>query len=119
MAHSTAAALPQKPHPDFPLTPRADGRWCKRINGRLRYISGTADEALAEWLRVKDHWLAGRTTPPKDIRRSPWRHSSVTRNKCSWMFESLTTCGRRWLGINRWTADAFMLRRPPESLTSK
>lgn len=66
MTNSTVAALPQKPHPDFPLTPRSDGRWCKRINGRLRYISGAADEALTEWLRVKDDWLAGREAPPKD-----------------------------------------------------
>lgn len=54
-----------KPHPDYPLTPRADGRWCKRIRGRLFYFTGTAQEALDEYLRVKDDLLAGRKPRPK------------------------------------------------------
>jgi integrase len=63
MAHST---VPKKPRKDFPLTPRGDGRWCKRVLGKFRYIkAATAQEALDEWLRVKDHWLAGREPPPK------------------------------------------------------
>jgi integrase len=65
MANSKSAALPKKPRPDFPLTPRGDGRWCKRVHGKLRYITGTAQEALDEWNRVKDYWLAGREPPPK------------------------------------------------------
>jgi integrase len=64
MAHSTRAAVSRKPHPDFPLTPRGDGRWCKKIKGKLYYFRGTAEEALAEWLRVKDDLLAGRTPRP-------------------------------------------------------
>lgn len=51
---------PAKPHKDFPLTPRGDGRWCKKVRGKLHYFVGTADEALAEWLRVRDDLLAGR-----------------------------------------------------------
>lgn len=57
---------PKKPHPDYPLTPRADGRWCKRVNKRVYYFTGTAQEALTEWLRVKDSLIAGRSPPPKD-----------------------------------------------------
>ncbi len=65
MAHSTKALHSRKPHPDYPLTPRGDGRWCKRIRGKLHYFTGTADEALEEWLRVKDDLLAGRVPRPK------------------------------------------------------
>jgi integrase len=64
MAHSSSRPVSRKPHKDFPLTPRGDGRWCKRIRGKLFYFKGTADEALAEWLRVKDDLLAGRTPRP-------------------------------------------------------
>ncbi|HEX4129730.1 MAG TPA: HNH endonuclease [Pirellulales bacterium] len=55
-----------KPRADYPLTPRGDGRWCKKIRGRIHYFTGTAEEALEEWLRVKDDMLAGRTPRPKD-----------------------------------------------------
>ena len=65
MAHSSIAAAPKKPHPDFPLTPRADGRWCKKVRGKIHIFAGTADEALEEWLRVRDDLLAGRTARPK------------------------------------------------------
>jgi integrase len=47
------------------LTPRNDGRWCKKVRGKLHIFAGTADQALEEWLRVKDDLLAGRTAPPK------------------------------------------------------
>ncbi|MBI3461841.1 MAG: integrase [Planctomycetes bacterium] len=67
MANSTKAA--SKPHPDYPLTPRGDGRWCKKVRGKLHYFTGNADEALAEWLRVKDDLLLGRRPPPKDDER--------------------------------------------------
>jgi len=60
MANSTRESAARKPHPDYPLTPRGDGRWCKKIKGRLVIFSGTADEALDEWLRTKDDLLAGR-----------------------------------------------------------
>lgn len=69
MAKSNAVALPNKPRHDFPLTPRGDGRWCKRINGKLEYFRGTAQEAIDEWLRVKDALLAGRPRPQKDDSR--------------------------------------------------
>lgn len=56
---------PERPHPDFPLTPRKDGRWCKRVHRKLYIFKGTAAQALDEWLRVKDYLLAGRNPPPK------------------------------------------------------
>ncbi len=49
----------------FPLTRRGDGRYCKKVRGQYVYFSGTADEALAEWLRVKDDLLAGRKPTAK------------------------------------------------------
>ena len=61
MGHSNKASISRKPHPDFPLTPRADGRWAKKVRGKVYIFAGTTDEALAEWLRVKDDLLAGRT----------------------------------------------------------
>jgi integrase len=52
--------------PDFPLSRRkGENRWCKKIGGRLRYFTGTADEALAEWERTKVDLLAGRTPRTK------------------------------------------------------
>lgn len=80
MAHSTARAdarKPRKPSSDFPLSPRADGRWCKKLKvldrddsderwvWKMFYFTGTADEALTEYLRVKDSLIAGYEPPPK------------------------------------------------------
>lgn len=61
----SAKSTPKRPK-DFPLTPRGDGRWCKKVKGKMHYFIGTADEALNEWLRVKDDILAGRTPREKD-----------------------------------------------------
>ncbi len=44
---------------DFPLTLRGDGRDQKKVHGRTFYFVGTKQEALDEWLRVKDDILAG------------------------------------------------------------
>jgi integrase len=65
MADSKSIAVLKKPRKDFPLTPRGDGPWCKRVHSKLRYFTGTAQEALDEWNRVKDRWLAGREAPPR------------------------------------------------------
>lgn len=51
---------PQKPHPDFPLHWHPRGGWAKKLKGKRYYFGKDADEALAEWLRVKDDLLAGR-----------------------------------------------------------
>lgn len=54
---------------DFPLWVHPSGRWCKKIKGRFHYFGRVSDDthgekALAEWLRVRDDLLAGRTAPP-------------------------------------------------------
>lgn len=61
--HSSKASdsrKPTKPYDDFPLTPRADGRWCKRINGKLELFIGDWKDAFDEYDRCKAalRWLA-------------------------------------------------------------
>lgn len=53
---------PKKPRADFPLTPHNNGRWCKRIRGRLHYFGrwDDPDGALVEYLDQKDDLYAGR-----------------------------------------------------------
>lgn len=61
------ATKPKKPSKTFPLTPHNNGRWCKKIKGKLHYF-GTwedSDGALREYLDKKDYILAG-SEPPKD-----------------------------------------------------
>lgn len=49
------------------LTPRKDGRFCKKIRGRIHYFgaNGDRDQALREWLEQKEDLLAGRIPRPK------------------------------------------------------
>lgn len=54
-----------KATPDFPLWQRSDGRWCRKIKGRVHYFGTDRDAALEEWERVKADLLAGRTARPK------------------------------------------------------
>lgn len=73
MVKSTASRRPKKAshtgtHPDFPLTRHPRGYWCKKVKGKLAYFGKIATDpdgqaALAEWLRVKDYLLAGKTPP--------------------------------------------------------
>jgi integrase len=53
---------PQKPTPDFPLTPHPSGRWCKKIRGRLHYFGPWSDPdgALARYREQADALHAGR-----------------------------------------------------------
>lgn len=48
------ARKPEKPSDDFPLTPRHDGRWAKKIYGKVVLFKGTADEALAAYREHMD-----------------------------------------------------------------
>ena len=74
-----AADRPNKPYPDFPLTPHPGGKWQKKVRGTSRYfgrwgkvVDGTMtrvpgdgwQEALAEYKRVADDIHAGRTPRP-------------------------------------------------------
>lgn len=56
---------PDKPRKDFPLSPAANGQWCKKIKGRIRYFGvwSKPDEAEAEYLRVREYLQAGRRPP--------------------------------------------------------
>jgi hypothetical protein len=75
MTHSIALSASEQPqaprvrkqHKEekFPLTRRADGRYCKKVRGQMHYFKGSAEEALDEWNRTKEALLAGRLPEPK------------------------------------------------------
>jgi integrase len=50
--HSSPAEKPAKPSADFPLFAHASGRWCKKVNGKLRYFGpwDNPDGALQRYL---------------------------------------------------------------------
>lgn len=73
---ATAIDKPPKPYPDFPLGPHNNGRWQKRIRGKLHYfgrwgriVKGTMErlpgdgvqEALQEYEEQREALYAGRT----------------------------------------------------------
>jgi integrase len=46
---------------DLPIWQRSDGRWCRKIKGRVHYFGTDKEKALEEWERTKCDLLAGRT----------------------------------------------------------
>lgn len=66
MAHTTRANSKSK-RAEFPLSlHKPTGQYRKRIRGKDFYFGTDTDKALAEWMRVKDDLLAGRTPKPFD-----------------------------------------------------
>ena len=64
MAKVTKAARVCKPHRDFPLTPHASGRWCKKVKSHFYYFGRTDLDpeglaALQNWRDRKEAILAG------------------------------------------------------------
>ena len=58
----------KKPYDGFPLTPRSDGRWCKRVAGTLHYFGRIQDDpdgakALEQFnlevAMAHDWWILG------------------------------------------------------------
>jgi integrase len=71
-----ALTKPKKPYAEFPLTPRASGKWMKKIRGQIHYFGQWAkrlegvltrvdndgwEAALEEYKKVADDLHAGRT----------------------------------------------------------
>jgi integrase len=54
--------IPQKPYPEFPLTPHASGKWTKKVRGRFYYFGrwDDPDGALREYNAVKQSLVSGR-----------------------------------------------------------
>jgi integrase len=76
-----AGKKPEKPYPEFPLSPHASGAWCKKINGKIHYFGKWGRVANGKLVRVEsDGWkealelfqiqrddlYAGRTPRTKD-----------------------------------------------------
>lgn len=73
-AWGLAPDFPLFPLPQEPTGPKDQRRWCKKVRSRLEYFGKVEGDrkgqaALLEWLRVKDHLLAGKPRPPKDDQR--------------------------------------------------
>jgi len=49
----------------FPLFLHSSGQWAKKIRGRTRYFGTIKDEALKEYVRVREDLEAGRVTRPR------------------------------------------------------
>lgn len=64
--HSNSASQLRKPYPDYPLTPRRDGRWQKKIKGRVHYFVGTWQAALEEYKRQLPYLANGASVPSPD-----------------------------------------------------
>jgi hypothetical protein len=48
---------PRKPHKDFPLPPSSNGKWCKKVLGKLRCFGSWRDDPKGA--RALERWLSG------------------------------------------------------------
>ncbi len=62
----SATDLPDPPYKDFPLSLRVDGRYCKKIRGKIHYFGRWPDwqAALDEYVKQRDGLHAGREQQP-------------------------------------------------------
>jgi integrase len=58
---------PDKPYPEFPLCPRNNGQWGKKIHGKIYTFGPWANPelALARYLKEKEYLEAGRLPPTR------------------------------------------------------
>lgn len=61
---STPSRSRRKAASKFPLWKHATGQWTKKVRGRFYYFGLDQDQALVEYLRVKDDLESGRTPKP-------------------------------------------------------
>ena len=61
---------PAKPHKDFPLSPHANGQWCKKVRGKIHYFGRWSDPqaAMVQWLAQKDYLISGISPPGQGAR---------------------------------------------------
>lgn len=83
MPKSTTQLPVGKPYPEFPLFPHQNGRWAKKVRGKLIYFGKLADDpkgekALALWQENEKALLAGSLTNVA-IRKSPVQRSKRKR----------------------------------------
>ena len=130
MSDSTTGAdarKPKKPSADFPLSPRNDGRWCKKLKVRegdawawkMFYFTGTAAEALEEYLRVKDDLIAGRDAPDKSGATSIGELVNQFLHHKKRLLESGELAPRTWKRYEataKFLIDTFGRTRPAASL---
>lgn len=65
MVHSSIPAASRKRKSTSVLTLRKDGRYCKKVRGKIYYFPGPEVAALEEWRRVQVELLKGEPRPLK------------------------------------------------------
>jgi integrase len=70
---STAvASKPVKPYPDFPLSPHATGRWCKKVRGTIRFFGRWGHKVGDQIVPVDDVPASAALAKIEFDRQWPW-----------------------------------------------